>query len=143
MLPEQARQRIAEGLGLLGTACAKLGDDAQGEEVLRLAVQYAQEGTAAKSIFLRMARTYVDSRRFGEALGPLRRARSLGAPVGEVLPDLARALFERGRAVGALGCLREARAGKLSSAALDRVQTDVAKRLGPALERWRRLVENG
>ena len=143
MLPEQARQRIAEGLGLLGTACAKLGDDAQGEEVLRLAVQYAQEGTAAKNIFLRMARTYVDSRRFGEALGPLRRAKSLGAPTKDVLPDLARALFERGRVVGALGCLREAKAGRLSSPALDRVNGDVAKRLGPALERWRRLIENG
>jgi len=143
MLPEQARQRIAEGLGLLGTACAKLGDDGQGEEVLRLAVQYAQEGTAAKSIFLRMARTYVDSRRFGEAVGPLRRAKGLGAPIKDVLPDLARSLFERGRVVAALGCLREAKAVRLSSPDLERVQVDVSKRLGPALERWRRLIESG
>jgi hypothetical protein len=143
MLPDQARQRIAEGLGLLGTACGKLGDDAQGEEVLRLAVQYAQEGSAAKAIFLRMARAYLDARRFGEAIAPLRRARSLGAPPKEVLPELARALFERSRLVGAFGCVREARASRIAAPGLDRVQADLAKRLGAALERWRKLVDNG
>lgn len=141
LLPDQARQRIAEGLGLLGTALAKLGDDAQGEEVLRLAVQYAQEGTAARSIFLRIARIYLDSARFGESLGALRRAKSLGAPAKDVLPDLARALAERGRYVGAMGCVREAKAARISSPILDRVQAEVARKLGPGYERWRKLVD--
>jgi len=143
MLPDQARQRIAEGLGLLGTACGKLGDESQGEEVLRLAVQYAQEGSAAQAIFLRMARAYLDARRFGEAVGPLRRARSLGAPPKEVLPDLARALFERARFVGALGCVREAKASRMVLPGLERVHVELTKRLGVALERWRKLVDNG
>jgi hypothetical protein len=141
LLPDQARQRIAEGLGLLGTALAKLGDDGQGEEVLRLAVQYAQEGTAARTIFLRVARVYLDSARYGEALGPLRRAKGLGAPAKEVLPDLARAFAERGRYVAAMGCVREAKAARIASPALDRIQADVARKLGPGFERWRKLVD--
>jgi hypothetical protein len=140
LLPEQARQRIAEGLGLLGTAAAKLGDDGQGEEILRLAVQYAQEGSAAKGIFMRLARTYLDSRRFGEAVGALRRARSLGAPAADVVPDLALSFYERERLVASFGALREARAGRMSSPLLDRLETDLNRRLGPALQRWRKLV---
>jgi hypothetical protein len=140
LLPEQARQRIAEGLGLLGTAAAKLGDDGQGEEILRLGVQYAQEGAAAKGIFLRLARTYLDSRRFGEAVGALRRARTLGAPAADVVPDLARSFYERDRLVAAFGALREARAARMTSPALDHLENDLNRRLGPALTRWRKLV---
>jgi hypothetical protein len=140
LLPEQARQRIAEGLGLLGTAAAKLGDDAQGEEILRLAVQYAQEGSAAKGIFLRLARTYLDSRRFGEAIGALRRARTLGAPAEDVLPELARSFFERDRLVAAFGTVREARTLRIPSPTLEQLEVDLGRRLGPALTRWRKLV---
>ncbi|HZO11984.1 MAG TPA: hypothetical protein VFB62_01960, partial [Polyangiaceae bacterium] len=86
MLPEAARQRIAEGLGLLGTACAKLGDEVQGEEVLRLAVQYAQDGSAASKIFLRLGKMFLEGERWGEGIGPLRRAHVLGARPAEVLP---------------------------------------------------------
>lgn len=141
MLPDQARQRIAEGLGLLGTACGKLGDEAQGEEVLRLAVQYAQDGPAARNIYLRIAKSFLDSGRFGEALGPLRRAKALGAPPEEVLPDLAVALVERSRFVAAHGCLLEAREAGLESNDLDRVASRLDERLGGELARWRRLVE--
>jgi len=44
MLTADARGLIAKGLGLLGTACVKIGEEQQGEEVMRLAVQYAQDG---------------------------------------------------------------------------------------------------
>ena len=76
-------------------------------------------------------------------VGPLRRARSLGAPPKEVLPDLARALFERARFVGALGCVREAKASRMVLPGLERVHVELTKRLGVALERWRKLVDNG
>ena len=38
MLAAEARALIAKALGLLGTACVKLGDSDQGEEIFRLAV---------------------------------------------------------------------------------------------------------
>ena len=140
MLPEQARQRIAEGLGLLGTACAKLGDDMQGEEVLRLAVQYAQDGRAASQIFLRLGMMFLDADRSGEAIGPLRRADALGAAPAEVLPALARAFHARKRHVAAFATLREARARKVPAKVLSKVEGQVAKSLGPALERWKKAV---
>jgi tetratricopeptide (TPR) repeat protein len=141
MLPEQARQRIAEGLGLLGTASCKLGDEAQGEEVLRLAVQYAQDGAAACGIYLRIARSFLDSGRYAEAIGPLRRAKTLGAPPVDILPDLAQALFERRRFVAAFGCVQEAAQVGLKSKDVDRLRPRIDKELGPALRRWRQLVD--
>jgi tetratricopeptide (TPR) repeat protein len=141
MLPDQARQRISEGLGLLGTACGKLGDEAQGEEVLRLAVQYAQDGPAASGIYLRIARSFLDSGRYGEAIGPLRRAKALGVPAEEILPDLGQAMFERRRFVAALACVREAARDGIKSSDIDRLSSRIDKQLGPALRRWRQLVD--
>ncbi len=140
MLPEQARQRIAEGLGLLGTACAKLGDEAQGEEVLRLAVQYAQDGSAAPKIFSRLGKMFLDAGRHGEAIAPLRRASALGAPPADVLPDLARACLERERPVSALAWLLEAKSKKVADDKLAELRDQVEKGLGDKLERWRELV---
>lgn len=141
MLPDEARQRIAEGLGLLGTACGKLGDEAQGEEVLRLAVQYAQDGSAAQGIFQRIAKAFLERGRFAEAIGPLRRAQRLGAEPAAVLPDLAWALVERDRLVGALGIVHQASEAGVPKGQLDRVTHRLNKRLGPALKRWHELVE--
>ncbi len=141
MLPEHARQRIAEGLGLLGTACCKLGDDAQGEEVLRLAVQYAQDGEAAARIYLRLAQGFLDADRFGEAVGLLRRAEALGSGAEEVLPELANALFECNRSVAAYGCLRRAKAAGVTASKLKAVRKKLNKRLGAKLKHWEQFVE--
>lgn len=141
MLPEQARQRIAEGLGLLGTACGKLGDEAQGEEVLRLAVQYAQDGSAACGIYVRIAKSFLDSGRYGEAIGPLRRAKALGAAPEDVLPDLTLAFFERRRFVAALGCVREAARIGMKSKEIDKLSARIERQLGASLRRFRQLVE--
>src|SRR6185312_14001160 len=54
MLSPEARALIAKGLGLLGSACVQLGEVDQGEEIFRLAVQYAQEGASAGDIFRRL-----------------------------------------------------------------------------------------
>src|SRR6185295_15209617 len=78
MLTTDARALIAKGLGLLGTACVKLGEEHQGEEVMRLAVQYAQDGAAAADIFRRLGEAQLEAGRPGEAIGGLRRASSLG-----------------------------------------------------------------
>ena len=92
----------------MGTTCAKLGDDAQGEEVLRLAVQYAQDGSAASKIFARLGKMFLEAGRHGEAIGPLRRAEALGADKADVLPDLASAFVQRDRYVAAWAYLLEA-----------------------------------
>jgi len=140
LLPQQARQRIAEGLGLLGTACAKLGDEAQGEEVLRLAVQYAQDGDAAAKIFGRLGRMLLDGERWGEAIGPLRRAAALGAPLDQVLPLIVQAYMQRDRYVSALACLLEAEDAGVAAAELADLRKDIDEHLGAPLERWRELV---
>jgi len=140
LLPDEARQRIAEGLGLLGTACAKLGDPTQGEEVLRLAVQYAQDGSAASAIFMRLGKMFLDDERWGESIAPLRRAHALGAAPGEVLPDLATAFLRRDRNVAALAYILEAEDQGVEAETLAPLRTTLDKRLGEHLERWQKLV---
>jgi hypothetical protein len=140
MLPDQARQRIAEGLGLLGTACAKLGDEGQGEEVMRLAVQYAQDGGAASKIFVRLGKMFLDAGRFGEAIAPLRRASALGAPANECLPNIAQACVSRDRHVSALAWVMEAEAKKVSQEELRALRSAIAERLGDHFDRWSKLV---
>ena len=140
LLPEQARQRIAEGLGLLGTACAKLGDEAQGEEVLRLAVQYAQDGVAAAKIFTRLGEMFLDGQRWGEAIGPLRRASALGAEPGDVLPGIAKAFIERDRHVSALAYLLEAEHRGVPASTLADLHGTIDDALGAPLRKWRELI---
>jgi hypothetical protein len=141
MLPDAARQRIAEGLGLLGTACAKLGDNGQGEEVLRLAVQYAQDGKAASGIFTRLGEMFIEAERFGEAIGPLRRANALGAPANPVLLLLARAFSERKRWLAVLSCVKQANDAGVEDDLLAPLNDLAKDALGDPLGRWRELVE--
>src|SRR5688572_8464498 len=97
LLAPEARSLIAKGLGLLGTACVELGEPQQGEEVLRLAIQYAQDGPAAGDLFRRLGLAQIATDRWGEAIGPLRRALSLGAPPKNLWPLLAKAFLQRQR----------------------------------------------
>ncbi|MBW2458291.1 MAG: hypothetical protein JRI68_27560 [Deltaproteobacteria bacterium] len=140
LLPDEARQRIAEGLGLLGTGCAKLGDPTQGEEVLRLAVQYAQDGSSAAAIFMRLGKMFLDDERWGESIAPLRRAHSLGAAPDEVLPDLATAFLQRKRAVAALAYVLEAEEQGVAAKTLAPLRVTLDERLGEHLQRWQKLV---
>jgi hypothetical protein len=140
LLPDQARQRIAEGLGLLGTACAKLGDDAQGEEVLRLAVQYAQDGSAGAKIFTRLGKMFLDGERWGEAIGPLRRASALGAPAGEVMLDIANAFIQRDRHVSALAYLLEAEGLGVAKSETSDLHESIDDALGATVAKWRALT---
>lgn len=140
MLTPDARGLIAKGLGLLGTACVKLGEEQQGEEVLRLGVQYAQDGASAAEIFRRLGEALLEDGRDGEAIGPLRRAANLGAPASTVWPLLAKAFVRRKRFVAALACIREARgAGVADGEMVDEIR-EVEGRLGTALTAWRGVV---
>ena len=78
MLAPEPRALIAKGLGLLGTACVRLGDVAQGEEIFRLGIQYAQDGVAAADIFQRLGEALMNddrpARRSARSDGPSRSA---------------------------------------------------------------------
>jgi Flp pilus assembly protein TadD len=141
MLNAETRALIARGLGLLGSSCVALGDSPQGEEVLRLAVQYAGDGSGASDIYSRLGQALLDDARPGESIGPLRRAANLGAPGDRIWPLLARAFVERGRTVAALGAVLEARAAGVDDAVVRDVLSIVEDRLGTALDSWRSLVD--
>jgi hypothetical protein len=140
MLTPDARALIAKGLGLLGTACIKLSEQHQGEEVLRLAVQYAHDGAAAADIFKRLGEAQLGDDRPGEALGPLRRAVNLGASPKQVWPLLARAFVLRKRYVAALACIREARSAGVPDADMMEEIREIEVKLGTALTTWRGVV---
>jgi hypothetical protein len=136
-LAPEARTLIAKALGLLGTACGKLGDGELGEEVFRLAVQYAQDGAIAGEIFRRFGEALLDHDRAGEAVAALRRAVNLGAPGAVVWPLLARAFLVRKRYVAAVACRREAIAAGAPELAIAEQQRAVEAALGPSLTAFR------
>ncbi len=114
MLNADTRALIARALGLLGSACIALGEMGKGEEVLRLGVQYAGDGSAASDIYFRLGESMLGDARPGEAIGPLRRAANLGAPGDRVWPMLAQALLSRSRYVAAFSAVLEAKAAGAS-----------------------------
>lgn len=140
MLAPEARSLIAKGLGLLGSACVELGEPQQGEEVLRLGIQYAQDGPVASDLFRRLGQAMVTTGRHGEAIGPLRRAISLGASPKVVWPLLMKSFLERERYLAALTCLREARSAGVDEPELVAEARRIEEKLGAALTRWRGLV---
>lgn len=140
MLTPETRATIARGLGLLGTACIELGEIDKGEEVLRLAVQYASEGPVAGEVYARLGKAMLEHDRAGEAIAPLRRAINLGADGTQVWPLLAEALVARGRHLAALAAVLEAREAGVPEADLTRIRQTVAAHLGPSLEAWQALV---
>ncbi|MBK8939609.1 MAG: hypothetical protein IPM79_18815 [Polyangiaceae bacterium] len=140
MLAPEARSLIAKGLGLLGTSCVELGEPQQGEEVLRLGIQYAQDGPVASDLFRRLGQAMISTGRHGEAIGPLRRAISLGASPKLVWPMLARAFLERERYLAALTCVRESRSAGVEEPELVPELRRIEEKLGSALTKWRGLV---
>lgn len=140
MLAPEARSLIAKGLGLLGTACVEIGEPQQGEEVLRLGIQYAQDGPVASDLFRRLGQALLTTDRFGEAIGPLRRAISLGASPKAVWPLLAKAFVKRERFLAALACVREARSAGVEEPELVAELTRIEEKLGSSLTKWRALI---
>jgi tetratricopeptide (TPR) repeat protein len=138
-LQAETRGTLAHALGLLGSACSALGEAAQAEEILRLAVQYAGDTPAAAQIYERLGSALLAEQRPGEAIGPLRRAAMLGAV--SVWPRLSEAFLERGRFLAALGAVEEARRSGIDEAVLADVLRRVEERLGAVLSPWQSLLE--
>src|SRR5690606_24871942 len=136
------RAVIARGLSLLGGACVSLGETSRGEEVLRLAVQYAGDGPAAGDAFFRLGEALLRDDRPGEAIAPLRRAANLGVPGERVWPLLARAFCERRRWVAAFAAALEGRAAGVPEEAFASVLEQVEAGLGPALALAQQALAN-
>jgi hypothetical protein len=139
-LAPDARALIAKGLGILGTACAKLGESPQAEEILRLGIQYAGDAAIAPDLFRRLGEAFLTDGRPGEAIAPLRRAITLGGPEKELMPMLARALLRRNKSVAAMACIRRALAAGASPQDVAVEQQQIERTLGVALTRWQALL---
>ncbi|HZU83804.1 MAG TPA: hypothetical protein VE987_12845 [Polyangiaceae bacterium] len=137
LLTPDARALIAKGLGLLGSACVHLGQIEQAEEVLRIGIQYAQEGVGAADLFRRLGEALLQNDRPGEAIAPLRRALAFGGSAAEVMPPLARAFLKRKKWVAAYACLRDAMKAGVGERDLAEELRQVEAALGVALTGWK------
>ncbi len=137
LLTPDARALISKGLGLLGSACVELGQIEQAEEVLRIGIQYAQEGVAAADLFRRLGEALLDSGRPGEAIAPLRRSLAFGGSPAEVSLPLARALLQRNKWVAAYACLRDAIKAGVAERDLAEELRQVESALGISLTAWK------
>ena len=135
-LGPDVRATLARSLGYLGSAYVKKGRFDWAEEVMRLGIQWAQDGPAAGDLFRRMGESCVVRGRFGEAIGLLRRAVSLGAANRDVLPLLARSYGERERWVAAAVCAEEAMSLGSEPEDMQEIIERAAERLGTP---WKKL----
>lgn len=139
-LGADARETVARGLALLGTACVEHQDFEKAEEILRLAVQYTGEGTAAADVYYRLGLALLAHSRPGEAIGPLRRAIALEDSNPDVWPALGRAFLERNRNVAALGAAIAALQRGVSHEIVWPIQSMAAKRLGASYKAWANYI---
>lgn len=136
MLGIEARATVARGLSLLGSACVELGDHEKGEEILRLAVQYTNEGKGASDVYYRLGLALLSHERPGEAIGPLRRAVALEDVDKGVWAALGKAFLLRNRNMAALGAALAGLQRGVSLEALIPIQSEAAKRLGSGYKAW-------
>lgn len=130
------RERIGEGLAVLGEAYRRVGRGPWAEEIFRLGLQYVTEGRVAAQLFRRIGDAMAAEDRPGEAIAPYRRALVLGGDDPAVLVPLGRAFAARGRHVAAIECFRAA----LGVGAEIAVREDLDRSLvalGAAGEEWR------
>lgn len=135
-LTKEVRATIAEGLGLLGSAYAGLERGDWAHEILRLAIQWGQDGAVTADLFRRLGATHLIQERHGEAIGMLRRALTLGGDEKEVLPLLAAAYAGRERRLAALLTIDRAIGAGADEAGLAELRTSLTSALG---EPWARF----
>lgn len=136
-LSPEVHGRLAEGLDLLGSAYAKIGEFDAANEVLRLGVQWAGESSKAAALFFTLGRASLEAGKHGEAIGLLRRAMRLGIEEVEAMPLLARSLAARDQALAAMICVERAHSLGSSEDAVDELQGSLEEELG---EPWTRYA---
>lgn len=135
-LSPEVRVTLARALGVLGTAYANLERIEWAQEVLRLGIQWAQDGAVAGDLFARLARANLTDGRDGEAIGLFRRAIQLGAPKSEILPQLAQSFSARNRHLAAMVCVEDA---LLEGAAEDAIRGTRDEAIGALGDAWHRF----
>jgi tetratricopeptide (TPR) repeat protein len=142
-LGRSERSRLVKALGLLGQAYLHKQQAEWAEDVLRLGIQFGQELDAAGPLFGWLGKARVETGRYGEAIGLLRRALALGGDKADLYFDLARCFCERKRYVAALGCLDAARAAYRASsepAELEALRSTIVGALGDAYLRYQDVL---
>lgn len=139
-LGAEVRTQLARALGLLGTAYAKKREFEQGENVLRLGIQWGQEGAISAELFYRLGLSALERNESGEAIGHLRRSLALGHARAEIMPRLAHAFADRGRFVAAMTCVDEATALGVPDVALAATRALCDAALGDAWRAFRGYV---
>jgi hypothetical protein len=140
-LGRNERMKLVKALGLLGDAYLQKQQTDWAEDVLRLGIQFGQELEAAGPLFGLLGRVRVSNARYGEAIGLLRRALSLGGDRATLLIDLAQCFSARDRHVAALACLNDATEAGARGERVDSLRIEVERALGPAYQRYREALD--
>ncbi|MFO8074323.1 MAG: hypothetical protein R6V85_20870 [Polyangia bacterium] len=135
-LDDQQLALISEGVQLLGDAFLARERPTWSEELYRLGLQFAREGPPAGLLYQRLGLLLSREKRYGEAIGLLRRALYLGIPQEEILPALGRAFLERGKLVIAAALLENARSLNVVDPELDESLAEVHRRFDEAGVAW-------
>lgn len=104
-LDDDKRSRIGAALSFLALAYRATGRSAWAEELYRLGLQFAGEGPQGARLYQALGESMLLEKRFGESVGPFRRALALGAPMESVGPGLGNALSRCGRLIAAVAVL--------------------------------------
>ncbi|MDQ3037868.1 MAG: hypothetical protein M3Y87_36070 [Myxococcota bacterium] len=139
-LAPDVRASLARSLGVLGSAYVALDRIDWAHEVLRLGIQWGQDGPAAGDLFRRLGEAHVKRDRHGEAIGLFRRAIQLGAPKSEILPLLAASFAARHRHLAAMLCADDAIAEGARESAISDVRQEALGALGESWTRFQQYV---
>lgn len=139
-LTKDVRMTIAEGLGILGSAYAGLDRSDWAHEILRLAIQWGQDGPVTADLFRRLGATHLVQDKAGEAIGMFRRALALDGEQKEILPLLAAAYAARERRLAALLTIERAIGVGADQAALAELKTSLICTLGEPWKRFQSFV---
>jgi tetratricopeptide (TPR) repeat protein len=137
-LSAEVKARLAQALGVLGSAYVAVGHIEWGQDALRLAIQWGHDTPVGADLYRRLGEAHLGCERYGEAIGLFRRAIQLGAPKREVLPHLATAFAARHRHLAALVCAEEAIREGAPESSVREARDEAIGALG---ERWWRFKQ--
>lgn len=142
-LGADAKAALAKALGLLGAAYTARTEFPTAEEVLRLGVQWVQDGEVAGRLFAQLGEVAMHQGQHGQSIGLYRRAMALGAPEAEVWGPLARCFMARDRAVATLVCVDRALEQGAQDPELQELRQSALDKLGDTYTAFRELVPEG
>jgi hypothetical protein len=122
------------GLLLTGRAYRLLKRNRISEDILRFSIQLLPTARKKPIFLYELALIMVSEGRFGEAIGPLRKAQRLGIPRSLVFPHLGRAFLECDRSVAAFLVLGELNREGLLDDDSRRWYEDARRRLGDIVD---------